>query len=240
VSQRLFLVSHLGANIEMPPKKGGVGGTGKRDQSRDNQIKTRQPYTTNNDTQKITNLSTTSSDQSKFFISPLILEGVSLNKLRLNDVLKQHLSDIKVYDIQIARSGIFTIHTTDVNSFNRLLNDFTGVLVANGQPSANIYVPRSIQRIKYTEKVAFVKRVDLKMLEDRIADSLKQVRFNIKNVCRLTNREKNHPAQTIKIIFNGSQNRNTFVQTGLQIDSMHFRAEPAMENVTCGTMSHML
>ncbi len=116
----------------MPPKKGGIGGTGKRGQSHDNQIKTRQPHTTNNDTQKITNLSTTSPNQSKFFISPVILEGVSLNKLQLNNVLKKHVSDIKVYDIQIARSGIFTIYATDVNSFNRLLNDFTTVRAANG------------------------------------------------------------------------------------------------------------
>ncbi len=81
--------------------------------------------------------------------------------------------------------------------------------------------------------------------EDRIADSLKQVGFNIENVCRLTNREKNHPTQTIKIIFNDSQNRNAFVQTGLQIDSMHVPAESAMKNVkavpchTCYKYNHV-
>ncbi len=66
--------------------------------------------------------------------------------------------------------------------------------------------------------------------EDRINDALKQVGFNIENVIHLKTKEKNYPTQTIKITFIDSQNRNTFVQSGLQIDSMHFPAEPAMQN----------
>ncbi|CAF4973667.1 unnamed protein product [Rotaria sp. Silwood1] len=62
------------------------------------------------------------------------------------------------------------------------------------------------------------------------ADSLKENGFNVENVIRLTSKEKNYPTQTIKITFNDPQNRNTFVQTGLQIDSMHFTAKPAIQN----------
>ena len=74
----------------------------------------------------------------------------------------------KFNDIQLSRSGAFTLYASDVSSFNRLLNDFTSILTANGHPGAKIFVPRSIQRIKDTEKVAFVKRVDLELPEDRI------------------------------------------------------------------------
>ncbi len=115
----------------MPPTKGG-GGTSERGQSRDNEIKTRQQHTTN-DTQLIKNSLSSSTSQSKFFISPLIIEGVKLNKLELNDMLKQYVKDIKISDIQLARNGNFTLYASDVISFNRLLNDFTKILVDNGQ-----------------------------------------------------------------------------------------------------------
>jgi hypothetical protein len=48
-------------------------------------------------------------------------------------MLKRHLNYIKVYNVQLVRSGTFTIDTSDVNSFNRLLNDFTSILAVNGQ-----------------------------------------------------------------------------------------------------------
>ncbi|CAF3055887.1 unnamed protein product, partial [Rotaria sp. Silwood2] len=38
--------------------------------------------------------------QSNFSIAPLILEGVKLNKLQLNDAVKQHLKDLRISDIQ--------------------------------------------------------------------------------------------------------------------------------------------
>ncbi|CAF1556770.1 unnamed protein product, partial [Rotaria sordida] len=135
-----------------------------------------------------------------------------------------------VCDIQLCRSGIFTLYATDVNSFNRLLNDFTQILAANGQITAKIFVPRSIHRIKNMEKVAFVKRVDLEISETRITDALMDTGFNVEGVVRLTTKDRNTPTRTIKIIFNDSQNRNAFIQTSLQIDSMHFPAEPAMQN----------
>ncbi|CAF5010558.1 unnamed protein product [Rotaria sp. Silwood1] len=125
--------------------------------------------------------------------------------------------------------GIFTIYASDVYSFSKILNDFTTVLTDNGQSPAKIFVPRSIQKIKDTEKVAFVKRVDLKIPEKRIADSLEGNAFNVENVIRLASEEKNQPTQTIKITFNDPQNRNIFLQTGLQIDSMHFIAEPGRQ-----------
>ncbi|CAF1556839.1 unnamed protein product [Rotaria sordida] len=115
------------------------------------------------------------------------------------------MTDVRVCDIQLSRSGIFTLYATDVNSFNRLLNDFTQILAANGQITAKIFVPRSIHRIKNMEKVAFVKRVDLEISETRITDVLMDTRFNVESL-------------------------NAFIQTGLQIDSMHFLAEPAMQN----------
>jgi len=218
---------------EMPPKKGG-GGTKVRDRSRDlNKARQSTPVIIGPQSIKYptTQPTTTSAKQSKFSIAPLILEGVKLNKLQLNDILKQHLQEIRISDIQLNRAGIFTLYAADVSSFNRLLNDFTSILVANGQSTAKIYVPRSIQRIKDTEKVAFVKRVDLEIPENRITDALKDVGLKVENVIRLMTRERNNPTTTIKITFNDPDNRNTFVHTGLQVDSMHFNAEPATQNV---------
>ncbi|CAF2063150.1 unnamed protein product [Rotaria magnacalcarata] len=105
-------------------------------------------------------------------LPPLIIEGVKISKLQLNDLLKQHLNDVKIHDIQLSRAGSFTLYASDVSSFNRLLNEFTIILAANGQQAAKIFVPRSIQRIKDTEMVAFVKRVDLEIPDNRITEAL--------------------------------------------------------------------
>jgi hypothetical protein len=170
-------------------------------------------------------------NQSKFQIAPLVLEGVQLNKMQLNDVIKQHFKEIRISDIQLSRAGIFTLYAADVSSFNRLLNEFTLILATVGQGAAKIFVPRSIQRIKDTENVAFVKRVDLEIPEDRITEALKDVGLDVVDVVRLMNKVRNVPTSTIKITFKDPQNRNTFVHTGLQVESMHFIAEPAMQNI---------
>jgi hypothetical protein len=150
--------------------------------------------------------------------------------LQLNDLIKQHLNDVKIHDIQLSRSGSFTLYASDVSSLNRLLNDFTSILTVNGQQAAKLYVPRSIQRIKDTEKVAFVKRVDLEIPADRTTEALKKVGLDVINVTRLNSKDGNTPTRTIKITFNDPHNRNAFVQTGLQVDSMHFIAESASQN----------
>ncbi|CAF3056580.1 unnamed protein product [Rotaria sp. Silwood2] len=168
--------------------------------------------------------------QSNFSIAPLILEGVKLNKLQLNDAVKQHLKDLRISDIQLSRSDHFTIYAADVSSFNRLLNELTPILATNGQATAKIYVPRSIQRIKDTKKVAFVKNGDIEILEGRITEALEDIGLDAIDVVRLMNKTKNVPTRTIKITFSDPQNRNTFVHTGLQVDSMHFTAEAANQN----------
>ena len=148
----------------------------------------------------------------------------------MNDHLKQNFQQIKISDIQQNRSGTFTIFARDVNSFNCLLNDLTSTLTTNGQAGATIYIPRSIQRIQDTERVAFVKRVDLEITTTRIEDALSESGFDAESVQRLSNKETNNPTQTIKITFRDTHNRNCFVRTGLQIDSMHFVSEKASQN----------
>jgi len=88
-------------------------------------------------------------------------------------------------------------------------------------------VPRSIQRVKETGNIAFVKTVDIEIPEGRITEALKNMGLD---VIRLTNKVRKVPTSTIKITFKDPQNRNTFVHTGLQVDSMHFIAEPAIQN----------
>ena len=203
----------------MPPKKGGGAAGKKRNQSLDNVP--RPSLMTHGAGHAGKNPLAEKSSQPKFNIAPIILEGVKVNKLQLNDMLKQHLNDVIIGDIQLSRAGIFTLYASDVSSFNRLLNEFTSILAANGQPSAKIYVPRSIQRIKDTETVAFVKRVDLELPVDRITEALKHVGLDVTDVIRLNSKDGNTPTRTIKITFKDAPNRNTFVHTGLQVDSMH-------------------
>ncbi|CAF4501712.1 unnamed protein product, partial [Rotaria magnacalcarata] len=83
---------------------------------------------------------------------------------------------------------------------------------------------------KDTDKIAFIKRVDLEIPEDRITVALKDVGLDVTDVIRLKNKERNTPTQTIKVTFTDAHNRNTFVHTGLQVDSMHFVAEAAKHN----------
>jgi len=215
----------------MPPKTGGGGGK-KRNRSLDDDP--RHPTNTTTSTQRTGHVGSRSlvdkPSQRNFSIAPLIVEGTKLNKLQLNDILKAQLHGIKMADIQLARSGNFTLYASDVQSFNRLLNELTSILSNNGQPAAKVYVPRSIQRIKDTERLAFVKRVDLEIPDNRITEALKAVGLDVTNVTRLTGKDGKTPTQTIKISFSDVQNRNTFVHTGLQVDCMHFIAEPASQN----------
>ncbi|CAF1420975.1 unnamed protein product [Rotaria magnacalcarata] len=213
----------------MPPKTGGgVAGGKQRNQNLNNQLN--QSAVKNGHSQVGRTPLAGNSNQPKFTIAPLIIEGVKISKLQLNDLLKQHLNDVKIHDIQLSRSGSFTLYASDVTSFNRLLNEFTLILAANGQQTAKIFVPRSIQRIKDTEMVAFVKRVDLDIPDNRITDALKKVGLDVINVTRLNKKEGNIPTSTIKITFMDANNRNTFIHTGLQVDSMHFVAEAASQN----------
>ena len=125
---------------------------------------------------------------------------------------------------------MFTLYASDEGSFNCLLNEFTAILATNGQATAKLYTPRSFQRIKDTDKVAFVKRVDFQISEGGITEALKDVGFDVIDVVRLTNKELNTPTLTIKVTFADAHNRNTLVHTVLQVDSMHFIADPAKHN----------
>ena len=214
----------------MPAKAGGGTGASRprRNKSVDN--KAQQPATTQQNGHVGRSTIANKSSQPKFNIAPLILEGVKINKIQLNDILKQHLGEVKITDIQLSRTGIFTLYSADVKSFNRLLNDLTAILESNGQASAKVYVPRSIQRITDTEKVAFMKRVDLELPTDRISEALKTVGLDVTNVIRLAGKDGKTPTRTVKVTFSDAQNRNTFVHTGLQVDCMHFTAEPATQN----------
>ncbi|CAF3766500.1 unnamed protein product [Adineta steineri] len=109
----------------------------------------------------------------------------------------------------MSRAGAFVIYAGDTDSFNRLLNEYTAVLVTLGYPTANIYVPRSIQRI---------------------IDALKNIGLDVVDVTRLNRKNGNASNGTVRIAFIDAQNHSTFMHTGLQVDSMHFIAEAASQN----------
>ena len=221
----------------MARNKGGTGNASQADRRpQNNPIQAAQnsgvQASQNNGSSFGSNPSVGKINQPKFMssIPPLLLEGVNLTKMQVSDLIKQHLKDIRVLDIQLNRSGMFTVYAGDVSSFNHILDKFAAILATQGQSNAKVYVPRSIQRIKDTEKVAFVKRVDFEIPEGSIKQALKDVGLAVVDVSRLTNRDKNTPTRTVKVTFTDAENRNTFVRTGLQIDSMHFVAESANHN----------
>jgi hypothetical protein len=213
----------------MPPKEargrgGGGGNRGKEGTGDHNTAKqaTNQSLTTNKQQDQ--------QQQRSFSISPLILEGVkSMTKVDLNKFLKKYSTEAKVQDIQANRSGTFTIYTSDVKSFNYLLNNLSMHLNDIQDQPTVVYIPRSIQRILEVEKIAYVKRIDLEITEDEITEALSNKKFEFQSVTRLHNNDK-VPLKTVKIVFNDSHNRNTFVKIGLQIDAMHFVAERANQN----------
>jgi hypothetical protein len=216
--------------LVMPPKAAGAApGPKKRNQGPDNG-KRGPPSSSVVQPAQDPRLASASS-QSKFIVAPLVVEGTNFNKLQFNDMIKLQMSDIRLTDIQLSRAGIFTLYAADVKSFNRLLNDLPPLLASNGQPAqSKVYVPRSIQRIKDTDKVAFVKRVDPEIPNDRILEALKSIGLEATNVMRLTGKDGNTATRTVKVTLATVENRNTFVHTGLQVDAMHFVAEAATQN----------
>lgn len=214
----------------MPPKNGGTG-TGPKKRIRSLEGTGQRPSMVNPGPTANRASLAQKTNQSNFSIAPLILEGVKIGKLELNDLLKQHLAEAKISDIQLSRAGIFTLYFVEVTSFNKVLNELPALLNTNGHTNAKVYVPRSIQRIKDTERVAFVKRVEVEIPEARIAQALKDVGLLVLNVDRLRSKDGNTPTRTVKITFEDAANRNTFVRTGLQVDSMHFDAEAASHNM---------
>jgi hypothetical protein len=179
----------------MSPEGAGVGlGPKRRNQSVE--VSLRQAITTTFSGQG--NLSapkttTNAPERAKFTIAPLVLEGAKMNKLQLNDFIKAHLNEVKVQNIQLNRTGTFTLYTADIKSFNKLLNDLTPALDMNTFPGTKLYVPRSIQKIHDTEKVAFVKNVDLEIPEDRMLHAMKEAGFEVSNANRLTSRDGKLP-----------------------------------------------
>ncbi|CAF4070041.1 unnamed protein product [Rotaria sp. Silwood1] len=209
----------------MPPKKGGSNRGGRKNNQ--------QRKTTNTPTTNDSQLSTINQNQEKikprFEIAPLILESVNLTKVQLNKLIKNHLPEVKISNIQENRQKSFTLYPTDVKSFNCLLNDLTVIIQTNTNQQAIIYIPKTIQRILENNKEAFVKRIDLEITEDEIKQVLEEQGYKVEKISRLVNKEK-EPLKTIKITFTNSYNRDLFVKLGLQIDSMHFVSEPAKYN----------
>ncbi|CAF0736271.1 unnamed protein product [Adineta steineri] len=165
----------------------------------------------------------------RFEIAPLIVESENLTKVQLNKLIKDHLPEVKISNIQQSRQKSFTLYSIDVKSFNCLLNDLTAIIQTNTNQQVVIYIPKSIQRILDNNKEAYVKQIDLEITEDEIKQVLEEQGYKAEKITRLVNKD-NEPLKTIKITFINAYNRDLFVKLGLQIDSMHFIAEPAKYN----------
>ncbi|CAF3603884.1 unnamed protein product [Rotaria socialis] len=167
--------------------------------------------------------------QSEFRIAPLIVEVESLTKVKIRQLIKTHLPGVIVLNIQVNRPNTYTLYSNDVKSFNRLLNELSSIIQINEKQCSSVYILRSIQRIMENNKEAFIKRVDLEIVDDDIKRTLDEKGFKYEKIKRLLNKDK-IPTKTIKITFIDSTNRDLFVKLGMQIDSMHFIAEPANHN----------
>jgi hypothetical protein len=177
--------------------------------------------------------STTITQQQKpkrdYELPPLILEGVNLSRVALNNFLVKKVPDLKCNNIVYNdKSRNFTIYPSTIASFNALL---TRLPMAELSDTARIFVPRSIQRIQKTDTEAFVKGVDKDLSENDIQNALIRNGYQVNQVERLMNKEKTDSGTTIKIAFGDIKNRDTFVKLGLQIDHMHFSVEKAKHKI---------
>ncbi|CAF1323168.1 unnamed protein product [Rotaria sordida] len=212
----------------MPPKRGG-GVRGRKKGEQDNSrtgtpiINASQRSAIEDEQQQSSNM------KEQFRIAPLIVEVESLTKIKLSHLIKTHLPDVRVMNIQANRSNSFTLYANDVKSFNQLLVELPNVIQTNEKKCSSVYIPRSIKRIMENNKEAFVKMVDLEIRDEDIKGALDDQGFKYEKITRLLNKEK-IPTKTIKITFIDSTNRDLFVKVGLQIDSMHFIAEAANHN----------
>ncbi|CAF2000809.1 unnamed protein product [Rotaria magnacalcarata] len=159
----------------------------------------------------------TSNMKQQFRIAPLIIEVESLTKVKLNNLIKTYLPDVRVMNIQTNRLNSFTLYANDVKSFNQLWIELPKVIQLNEKKVSTVYIPRSIQRIMENNKEAFVKMVDLEIMDEDIKSALEDQEFKYEKVTRLLNKEK-ILIKTIKITFVDSANRDLFVKLGLQID----------------------
>ncbi|CAF1481665.1 unnamed protein product [Adineta ricciae] len=100
------------------PNKREADTAAKLRQSCDKQIKARQltspTYTSTNESQGMAKSQTTRENQLKFTISLLIVDGVRLNKLELNDMITKYLSDASTTRRLLIPCTLKSLSTTDV------------------------------------------------------------------------------------------------------------------------------
>jgi hypothetical protein len=212
----------------MPPRRGG--GVRERRKPEQNNSRTGKPTTITplNNLTDDSNRQTTHS-KPNYEIAPLIVETESLTKVKLSYLIKNHMPEVNISNIQLNRPNTFTLYANDVKSFNQLLNELPTVIQTNENQRCVVYIPRSIQRIFENNKQVFVKKIDLEINEEDIKQSLDEKGYKFDSITRLQNKDK-ISLKTIKITFADSTNRDLFVKLGLQIDSMHFIAEAANHN----------
>ncbi|CAF1155467.1 unnamed protein product [Rotaria sp. Silwood1] len=162
-------------------------------------------------------------------LPPLILEGVSLSRVALNNFLVKKIPELKCNNIMYNdKRKNFTIYPSTIASYNALL---TRLSLNELSDTAKIFIPRSIQRIQKTDKEAFVKSVDKEISIQEIQNALTYNGYQVNQVERLMNKEKTGTGTTIKITFDDVKNRDAFIKLGLQIDHMHFPAEKAKQKI---------
>ncbi|CAF1540484.1 unnamed protein product, partial [Adineta ricciae] len=81
------------STAEMPAKAGGGTGASRSRRNINADNKAQQSATTQQNEHVGRSSIAKTTSQPKFNIAPLILEGAKINKIQLNDILKQHLSD---------------------------------------------------------------------------------------------------------------------------------------------------
>lgn len=213
----------------MPPKRGG-GARGRRKLVQGSDGATTTTTMNAAETPSVTTeIDSVNKLKSSFEITPLIVETDSITKVKLNHIIKNYMTDIKISNIQSNRPNSYILYPDDIKSFNTILNDLSSIIQTKENQHAVVYIPRSIQRVIEKNKEAYVKKLDLEIGEEEIKHALDEQGFRYHQVLRLINKEKT-PLKTVKITFIDAQNRDLFVKLGLQIDSMHFISEPATQN----------
>ncbi|CAF0855026.1 unnamed protein product [Didymodactylos carnosus] len=153
----------------------------------------------------------------------------NVTKVQLNNILKTRMKDAKIENIIKNKQNLIIIQPSDIVTFNNLVKTFPKDAFAE-KDSVKVYVPNNIKNILDTEKVVFIKYVDLDFSIQEIQEALTSHGFQLENVERVYLKKENKPTKTIKVVFDDKLNRDTCLKTGLKIDYLHFSAEAAQPN----------
>ena len=122
-----------------------------------------------------------------FKVAPITVKGLSNTSRRsLDATLREKLPGLKIDNISFnPKAKLYTIQSTDVHTYQKLLNNFPTDSFANDK-NPSIFVPSTIRQVVEVESVCFMKNVDLEFDEDELRQALSNDGIQIRQLERIT------------------------------------------------------